>query len=76
MVYDESRELVVLNGGQHRTSDALLVRTYGSTDFRGRHRRVFPASVTSCLTSVAVIDVTTLRLTDACSGMLIELRRQ
>lgn len=36
----------------------------------------FPASVTRCLTGVAVVDVTTVRLTDACTGLLVQLVRQ
>jgi cysteine-rich repeat protein len=36
-------------------------------------RQVFPASVTRCLTGVAVVDDTTLWLTDSCVGMLVEL---
>lgn len=38
-------------------------------------RDTFPASVTSCLTAVSVVDGETLRFTDACSGMLVELHR-
>jgi hypothetical protein len=38
-------------------------------------RDTFPERSTSCLTAITVSDPTTLRLTDACSGMLLELHR-
>jgi sugar lactone lactonase YvrE len=38
-------------------------------------RDTFPASVTRCLTGLAVIDATTIQVTDSCTGMLVELRR-
>ncbi len=39
-------------------------------------RTRFPDSVTTCLTGVAVVDEATVRVTDACSGLLVELRRE
>ncbi len=39
-------------------------------------RSTFPASVTRCLTGLAVIDDATLQLTDSCTGLLVELDRQ
>ena len=39
-------------------------------------RDEFPASATSCLTAVLPIDEATLHVTDACSGLLVELWRQ
>jgi hypothetical protein len=39
-------------------------------------RTSFPESVTKCLTGVVVIDQTKVRVTDACSGILIEVSRQ
>jgi hypothetical protein len=38
-------------------------------------RDTFPASVTRCLTAVAVADSNTLQITDGCTGTLIELDR-
>jgi hypothetical protein len=39
-------------------------------------RASFPASVTRCLTGIQVIDSTTARVADACTGLLVELHRQ
>jgi sugar lactone lactonase YvrE len=39
-------------------------------------RDTFPASVTRCLTGVLVVDDATLLVTDACTGIAVELRRQ
>ncbi|HVK84310.1 MAG TPA: hypothetical protein VM513_09385 [Kofleriaceae bacterium] len=39
-------------------------------------RDTFPASVTSCLTGIAVVDDTHVQVTDACAGMLVELARE
>jgi len=36
----------------------------------------FPASISNCLTGVAVVDDTTLRVTDVCTGLLVELVRE
>ena len=36
----------------------------------------FPASVTGCLTGVAVVDAETTQLVDECAGVLVELWRQ
>ncbi|MGE0871483.1 MAG: hypothetical protein AB7P03_23185 [Kofleriaceae bacterium] len=38
-------------------------------------RDSFPASVTTCLTGLLVIDATTIQVVDACTGLLVELRR-
>ncbi len=38
-------------------------------------RTTFPASTTGCLTAVAIVDSTHVRITDSCTGMLIELER-
>ena len=38
-------------------------------------RDQFPASVTRCLTGIAVVDATTVQVTDSCTGLLVELRR-
>jgi cysteine-rich repeat protein len=45
------------------------------TIFGAAPRDTFPASVTRCLTGLAVVDATTIQVTDSCTGMLIELRR-
>jgi cysteine-rich repeat protein len=39
-------------------------------------RDEFPASATSCLTAIVVVDAETVHTTDACSGLLVELWRQ
>jgi hypothetical protein len=41
----------------------------------GLVRDKFPESVTGCLSGLVVIDSATLRFTDECSGLLIELTR-
>jgi cysteine-rich repeat protein len=38
-------------------------------------RDAFPASITSCLTGVAVTGPTTVQVTDACTGLLVDLTR-
>ena len=38
-------------------------------------RVAFPASVTSCLTGLAIVDATTIEVTDSCSGLLVSLVR-
>jgi hypothetical protein len=43
------------------------------TIFGAPPRDTFPATVTRCLTDVAVVDSTAVRLVDSCTGMLIEL---
>jgi sugar lactone lactonase YvrE len=35
----------------------------------------FPASVTRCLTGLAVVDATSIEITDSCSGLLVALHR-
>ena len=39
-------------------------------------RTTFPALATSCLTGLVVVDDHTVQTTDACSGLLVELRLQ
>ncbi len=39
-------------------------------------RATFPAYATSCLTGIAVVDAETVRTTDRCSGLYVELSRQ
>src|SRR5262249_16338809 len=41
----------------------------------GEVRDSFPASVTTCLSGIAIIDANTLQLTDSCAGLLVELHR-
>ena len=41
----------------------------------GGSRDTFPASVTSCLTGVAVVDAMTLQVVDSCTGLLVSLVR-
>jgi hypothetical protein len=38
-------------------------------------RDAFPTSVTRCIAGLAVIDASTVRITDRCTGYLIELQR-
>jgi NHL repeat len=42
----------------------------------GALRDAFPASVTGCLTGLAVVDATTIQIVDACAGLLVELTRE
>lgn len=39
-------------------------------------RDTFPASVSGCLTGIAVVDADTVQVTDSCAGLLVELSRQ
>jgi sugar lactone lactonase YvrE len=39
-------------------------------------RDTFPASLTRCLAGLAVIDASTVQVTDTCTGLLVELQRQ
>ena len=39
-------------------------------------RDTFPASITTCLTGIAVAEPDTLEVVDSCTGLLIELWRQ
>jgi cysteine-rich repeat protein len=39
-------------------------------------RDTFPASVTRCLTGLAVVDAATVQVTDSCTGILVELTRE
>jgi cysteine-rich repeat protein len=58
-------------------SDAHVVDGSGTvqTIYGSPPRTAFPASVTSCLTAVAVISPTTLQVSDACTGLLVQLDR-
>jgi cysteine-rich repeat protein len=47
-----------------------------TTIYGAAPRDTFPASVTRCLTGLAVVDATTAQVTDSCTGMLIELRSE
>lgn len=42
----------------------------------GAAPRTFPASVTTCLTGLAVVDATKIQVVDSCTGLLVELRRE
>ncbi|HEX4450937.1 MAG TPA: hypothetical protein VH143_08720 [Kofleriaceae bacterium] len=61
----------------------LLADAAGTVDGAGAVRTVygvpprdaFPSSVTRCLAGLAVIDPTTVRVTDACTGIMVELQR-
>jgi hypothetical protein len=46
------------------------------TIYRQEPGHAYPMSVTSCLTGLAVIDAATVQITDACTGLLVELKRQ
>ncbi|MEZ4366194.1 MAG: hypothetical protein R2939_07880 [Kofleriaceae bacterium] len=39
-------------------------------------RDTYPATVTRCLTGIALVDDATVHVTDACTGLLVELGRQ
>jgi hypothetical protein len=41
----------------------------------GRAPAMFPATVTRCLTGIAVVDARTVHVVDACAGMLVQLTR-
>jgi cysteine-rich repeat protein len=45
------------------------------TIYGAQPRTTFPANTTACLSGIAVINATTVQLTDACSGLLVELVR-
>jgi cysteine-rich repeat protein len=49
----------------------LALTVYGAPP-----RDTFPASVTRCLTGLAVVDATTIQVTDSCTGILLQLRRE
>jgi hypothetical protein len=46
------------------------------TIYGGPSAATFPASVTRCLTGLAVIDATTVEVIDSCTGLLVALHRQ
>ena len=62
----------------------LLADDNGVVDGVGAVRTIYgappradvPQSVTRCLSGLAVIDATTVRVADSCTGLLIELKRQ
>jgi sugar lactone lactonase YvrE len=62
----------------------VLADTSGVVDGSGPVRTIygqpphdsFPSSVTRCLAGLAVVDATTVQVTDSCTGILVELRRQ
>ena len=39
-------------------------------------RTSFPSSVSNCLSGIAIVDATTVRITDSCAGLLVDLKRQ
>jgi hypothetical protein len=39
-------------------------------------RNSFPASATSCLSGIAIVDAQAVRVTDACAGVLVDLKRE
>jgi sugar lactone lactonase YvrE len=39
-------------------------------------RSAFPSSVTRCLSGLAVVDTSTVLVTDSCTGIMVELQRQ
>jgi hypothetical protein len=61
----------------------VLAGSDGAVDGNGAVRTIyglpprdtFPQSLTRCLSGLAVVDATTVRLTDSCTGLLVELRR-
>lgn len=57
-------------------NDAGVVDGSGAVDtMYGVSRIAFPESITSCLTGIAVTSPSTVQAADACSGLLIEVRR-
>jgi cysteine-rich repeat protein len=58
-------------------SDAGVVDGSGpvTTIYGAPPRTTFPSTVTSCLTGLAAIGPTSLRFTDACTGLVVELDR-
>lgn len=44
--------------------------------FGAAPRDAFPPSATTCLTGLVVVDASTAWVTDACTGLLVELWRQ
>lgn len=59
------------------SSDAGIVDGSGpvQTIYGVPPRTTFPASVTSCLTGIAIVGPTTLQVADACTGLLVQLDR-
>jgi sugar lactone lactonase YvrE len=61
----------------------LLADSQGSVDGSGAVRTIyglpprdsFPSSVTRCLAGIAVLDATTVQVTDSCTGILVGLHR-
>jgi trimeric autotransporter adhesin len=78
---DPSGNLLVTSTNAVRlvaANDAGIVDGLGlaMTIYGAAPRDTFPASVTRCLTGLAVVDATTVQVTDSCTGMLLELRRE
>jgi cysteine-rich repeat protein len=46
------------------------------TIYGGPPYETFPASVTTCLTGLAVVDSSKVQVVDSCTGLLVELRRE
>jgi cysteine-rich repeat protein len=59
-------------------SDGHVVDGSGpvQTIYGGPPRDKFPASVTACLTGLAVTSATSVQVADACTGLLVQLQRQ
>lgn len=59
-------------------NDQGVVDGFGpvQTIYGAAPRTSFPAAVSFCLTGVSIVDASTLRVTDACTGLWIELKRQ
>jgi sugar lactone lactonase YvrE len=56
--------------------DGVVDGTGAVATIYGRQpRTTFPASVTHCLTGIAIVDAKTVEVTDACIGLLIQLQR-
>ena len=76
---DPHGNLVVTSGATVRLVEAGaggVVDGAGAVEtIYGGDRKAFPASVTGCLSGLAVVDATTVQVSDRCTGMVVELRR-
>jgi hypothetical protein len=77
---DDAGDLFVTSATAVRllpASDAGVVDGSGpvQTIYGAPPRNAFPASVTSCLTGIAMVGPTTLQVADACTGLLVQLDR-
>jgi len=77
---DDSGNLIVSSRTAVRlvsADDAGVVDGSGTVTsiFGAPPRDMFPASDSSCITAVQVLDATRVHVTDSCTGMLIELER-